>query len=319
MSHDLDPLLGPVWLRAELVAGGCPDREIAQLLRAGVLRRLRRGAYTSGTAYDAADAAGRHALLARAVAMQAQTEVVLSHTSAVAFHGGPVWDVSTDLVHVTRTDGRAGRREAGVCQHHGVLLDGDVTQRAGLEVTSPTRTGIDVTTCVSSEGSLVVVNDLLHRRLTTLTQLRDRYATMARNPHTLRTEIVLRLADPRMESVGESRTYWMFYRFGLPAPTPQYEVTGARGAVLARLDFAWPDRGVWLEFDGRVKYTRHLKQGESVVDAVIREKERESRIAELTGWRCIRLTWPDLERPEVTAARVASLLGVAPRVPSLTR
>lgn len=54
------------------------------------------------------------------------------------------------------------------------------------------------------------------------------------------------------------------------------------------------------------------------MDAVLREKQRESRIAELTGWRCIRITWADLERPDGTVARILALLGIATRVPCIT-
>jgi hypothetical protein len=193
-----------------------------------------------------------------------------------------------------------------------------VSLRHGLEVTAATKTALDVTTCAGTEASLVAVNYLLHAGFTTVHDLEHRYATMTHDPFTLRTDRVLRLAEPRLESIGETRTFFMMYRGGVPAPVPQYEVRDDEGNLVARLDFAWPELGAWLEFDGRIKYTRHLREGESVVDAVLREKERESRVCELTGWRCIRITWADLERPEATVARILALLGVTPRVPSFT-
>ncbi len=313
-----NPLDGPVWLRSELNEAGHSDRDIARLVRAGLLRRLRRGAYTFADGFQAADVAGRHALLARAVARQAKSRVVLSHSAAVPFHGGPMWGLPTDVVHVTRPDGRAGRVEAGVRQHQGAIRDGDVVTLHGLDISSATRTALDLTTCASTESSLVVVNDFLHRGLTTVQELRCRYAPMERDPYTLRTDLVLRLADPRPESVGETRSFWMMYRHGVPAPVPQYEVRDASGRVFARLDFAWPELKRWLEFDGREKYVVFLRPGESVVDAVLREKERESRIAEITGWRCIRITWADLERPAATVSRILAGLDLAPRAPLFT-
>jgi hypothetical protein len=164
----------------------------------------------------------------------------------------------------------------------------------------------------------VVVNFFLRLRLTTVNDLRTRYALMTRDPFTLKTDLVLRLADRRYESVGEVRTGFMFFRHGVPAPVPQYELRDEMGDLLARLDFAWPELGVWLEFDGREKYVKHLRPGDTVVDAVLREKQRESMITEVTGWRCIRITWADLERPVETVARILSTLGVPSRAPSFT-
>ncbi len=316
---DLIPLgLGPVMLRAELLESGLTDRELARMVRGGDLHRLRRGAYTTGTEWEAAGEAARHAMLARAVLKQARTDVVLSHVSALPEYGAPTWGLPLDVVHVIRKDKRAGRKERGVRQHQGVLLERDVVTRNDVEVTSPDRTPLDITTVAGVEPSLVVMNHFLNTGLTTSERLRERYDKMRQDPFTLRTDIVLRLADDRIESVGESRTFYLCWRHGVPAPEPQWKVHDERGRLVARLDFAWPELKVWLEFDGREKYAKYLKEGESVVDAVLREKARESMIAELTGWRCIRITWADLQHPERTAARIIAFLRQASRVPSFT-
>ena len=95
-------------------------------------------------------------------------------------------------------------------------------------------------------------------------------------------------------------------------PVPQYLVVDEYGRTVARVDFAWPELGVFLEFDGKEKYTAYLKIGESAVDAVLREKKREERICRITGWRCIRLTWADLHRPERTVDYIRSVLAGGP-------
>ena len=61
---------------------------------------------------------------------------------------------------------------------------------------------------------------------------------------------------------------------------------------------------MWVEFDGREKYTRYLREGETVTDAVLREKRREDRVRELTGWICVRITWAELADPRRLAARI---------------
>jgi hypothetical protein len=85
--------------------------------------------------------------------------------------------------------------------------------------------------------------------------------------------------------------------------------------VVARLDFAWPDLGVWVEFDGRVKYERLRKEGERASDVVLRERDRERMISRLTGWRCVRIAWSDLADPARLAHSVRSEL-LRPQVAS---
>ena len=72
-------------------------------------------------------------------------------------------------------------------------------------------------------------------------------------PARLSADLAVRLADGRRESVGESRTAYCFYLGGVPqARSSQWRVLDERGAEIARLDFAWPGRGL-----GRVR-----RQGE---------------------------------------------------------
>jgi hypothetical protein len=302
-----------VFLRPEVLALGYRDEHITAFISRREWHRVRRGAYVSGETFRLADVAHRYQLHSVAVLRQARTEVAASHASAVVLHRGPLWGLDLTRAHVTRVDGRTGRKERGVQQHRGVIADGDLIGIGPYRATSPTRCALELTTTSSAEAALCVVNDFLHRDLTTKDELAERYARMDTWPHTLSTDVVLRLADPRIESVGETRTYVMCWRAGLPRPVPQHEVYDERGALVGRVDFAWPELGVFLEFDGREKYLKHRRDGESIQDAVLREKRREELICQITGWRCIRITWADLERPDVTSARIRNLLFAANR------
>lgn len=249
----------------------------------------------------------RYAVRCRAAYLQARTEVVLSHTSALPFIEAPAWGFDLAEVHLTRRDGNTGRREAGIRQHCGVLQAEDVMSSHGIDVTSPVRAALEATLVGTAESALIVVNHLLHERVVTLDALRARYDNMGGWPNSLVTDLVLRLADPRIASVGESRTFSFLFARKFPRPVPQYEVHD-RSRLVAILDFALPDLGVWIEFDGRIKYHRHLRPGETAVDAVLREKRREELVAELTGWRCLRVTWSDLAAPDELAARLRRLI-----------
>lgn len=275
---------------------------LAAAVRQGTLARPRRGAYVEGSAWRALDELGRHELTARAAVMQAGRAVVISHASALVVQGAPRWGLDLGAVHLTSRDGIGGRGESGIIRHRGALLDGDVVDVRGLAVTSPARALLELATTSNAETSLVHVNDLLHRGLTTIPELRRRYeGAMAHWPRSLATDLVLRLADHRCESVAESRFFFLCFHCGLPAPQPQYKVYDMRGRLVAILDFAWPDLGVFAEIDGRGKYLELRREGESIQDAVLREKARENLVRRLTGMRGLRFDWADIERPERTA------------------
>jgi hypothetical protein len=300
-----DPRLARITLRKELLAEGLNDRAIGRLVAEGALHRLRYGSYVDATSWQSCDLVGQHGLVARAAIKRAQAGVVLSHTSALGEWDVPIWDMALSDVHMTRIDRRAGRRQAGVIQHLGELRDEDVVELNGIQVTSATRTALDCTTVMDTEHALTVVNDLLHRKLTTPEALREGADFMSQWPGSLRTGLVLQIADGRCGgSVGEGRTLYLIFRQGLPKAEPQYPIPDESGRTVARVDFAWPALGVFLEFDGRIKYQELLEEGESPTDVVLRENKREKLICRLTGWRCIRITWADLYRPERTAALI---------------
>lgn len=296
-----------VVLRRDAVAAGVDDNALRRYVRAGTLVRIRQGAYALKPVWDAATAEERHLMLVDAVMRQYDAHVVLSHASAALLQGAPGWGLDLSNVHLTHLDG-GGRIGGRVIHHHGSCRVGDVTRINDHWITSPARTVHDIAMTSGAEAALVNASDFLHRGLTTIAELLMLEPARSMWPHTLGMNVVHHLADPRFESVGESRCRYLFWSQGLPAPVPQYEVFHPNGRLAGRVDFAWPELGVLLEFDGRVKYTRYRREGESLEETVLREKRREEIICEITGWRMIRLTWADLADPATTAARIRRLL-----------
>lgn len=301
LSHD------HLMMTHELTAAGYDDRSLTRMVRDGTLHRIRHGAYASGPYWRGLDQVDRRKLVALATLRCAKSPAALAGPSAADAFGVPVWDMGSE-VHLTRLDRRASRRKGGKVQHRGGMLVEDLTVRDGIPLTSGTRTALDMIALADVPRALVTVNGLLHAGETTPELLSTRAEGMEHHPHTLNTPIVLGLADGRCESAGESLGLHLCWKQHLPRPELQLEILNQFGQVVAVVDFAWPHRQVFMEFDGRVKYLRYRRPGESVVDAVLREKRREELICGLTGWRCIRVVWADLFHPERTAARIRATL-----------
>jgi hypothetical protein len=161
---------------------------------------------------------------------------------------------------------------------------------------------------VDRDPAVCVLDDFVHRKLAT----RDDYERILGSrtdwPDHLGLELRLALCDGRSESVGETCSRLLFRDQGLPPPVPQWEVFHPSGRLAGRVDFAWPSYRLLVEFDGRAKYGRLRRPGESIEQAVMREKQREDLLRELTGWMMIRLVWADLTTPRQTADRIRRVL-----------
>lgn len=297
-------------LRRDAIAAGYDDKSLVRLVRQHELCRIRQGAYAAFSTWRELDDVGRHLLLTEAVLKQYDDNVALSHASATLRHGGPTWGLDLSTVQLTHFHG-GGRTSAGVTHHRGTCRVLDITKADGHWLTSPPRTVLDVSRSHGLEVGVVVADDFLHRGLTSHEELRMLYESMKDWPGALPVRLVIGLADPRSESVGETLGRLLFRRQRLPRPELQYEVFQPNGMLAGRTDWAWPAYGLLGEFDGKEKYLRYRREGESLTDAILREKRREDLLRELTGWRMVRLVWADLFRADATAARIREQLSRA--------
>jgi hypothetical protein len=309
MTIDLpDELTAAVMLRRDLIRDGLTDDGIARLMRRGELHRVRQGAYVDAAWWASLSELDRHRVRVRAVLLRAHPSSVATHRSAAVEHGAEVYGLDLDEVDLTRLDGKNGRREAGVRHHRGRLEPADVEWVNGIPVSAGARAAVEVTTIAEVEPALVVVNGLLRSGAVTPAELECEVGRLQAWPNKLRSRIVQRLSDPRIQSVAESRTVFLCWSQHLPRPEPQVPVSDEWGQVFAYADFAWKERGVFLEFDGRIKYERFRREGETLEEYVLREKRREELICQVTGWVCIRITWQDLAHPRRTAQRIRKIL-----------
>jgi very-short-patch-repair endonuclease len=70
------------------------------------------------------------------------------------------------------------------------------------------------------------------------------------------------------------------------------------GRFVARVDFAWPERKIAVEYDG----LWHAEAGQFAKD-----RQRLDRLRE-AGWQGVFVTAADLHRPELLLARLAAAL-----------
>jgi hypothetical protein len=279
-------------------------------VRRGRLIKVRHGAYAFSDEWTVLGDVDRYALHSRAAMRTLGDRVAASHHSACALHELALWDVPLDAVHVTRLDDGSGRSERDIRHHQGLVLPDDVQLFEGFQVIRPVRAALESAMLSGVERGLVTVNSGLHRRLFRAEELEIQRRRMQAWPGAQHLQIVTRLADERIASVGESRSLHLFWSQGLPMPEMQVEVwDGSR--LVGVVDFLWRKHRLIVEFDGRVKYQTYLRPGEEPGDAVVREKRREDTIRRLTGWRVLRLTWADLAHPSRTAALIRAALAAA--------
>ena len=110
----------------------------------------------------------------------------------------------------------------------------------------------------------------------------------------------MELLDPRSESAGESASRVRLHQDGLPAPDLQHDIFDEQGTFVARVDFLWKEQRTIGEFDGKIKYGRLLKPGQSIEEVLFEEKRREDALRD----QIVRWLWADLYRPGVIRDRV---------------
>jgi hypothetical protein len=292
--------------RKEFVRNGGDAADLRRGHRQGRLLRVTRGVYRTvdpdgDTAIPVYDEAYRQLVIAVA---GRSTERVVSHSSAAVLHGLNQLAPDQTRVHFyVRAGGRRGRE---VHLHTGSLTKSDVTSVDGVLLTK-----LGITACdVARQGSFAQAVAVLDHALRLGVERAELASIVRRSAKSSGIAVLRRaldVADRNSESVGESLSRSLFIEWSdIPIPSLQVEYRDSSGALIARVDFDWEGKVVG-EFDGKVKYEKHRRPGESVSDAVIREKRREDRLRE-EGIMVIRWVWGDLKDPRLFRSRIRRVL-----------
>lgn len=144
---------------------------------------------------------------------------------------------------------RCRRPPADVRARNDVLLPGEVTMRFGCPVTSEVRTAFDLARRTPHVEAVAAVDQLAFREqfgADDLLALVDRHPG-ARGLVAVRR--VIERMDGRAESLPETRLRLGLLDRGVPPAVPQFRVRLRTGKG-KRLDLAWPERMLALEYDG---------------------------------------------------------------------
>lgn len=292
-------------MRHQLNDIGFSDKAIRAAVAQKRLVRVRHGTYVPAALWTSLDDTGRHAVVVRSLLDKLGDVVVASHQSAASLHGLDLFDVAVHEVHLTRRDGLKGKSEAGVVFHAGRLDDDDVVLVDGCAATTIERTVMETCTTVSIESGIVLASSALRLGRVQGERLEELVEIHAAWPGMRRGRVAVRLSDARLESVGEARSFHMFWRYGVPAPDLQVEIRDERGRFVARTDFDWDDCCHVGEFDGKQKYGRLNPFTDDPGRQLSEEKVREDRIR-ATQRGVTRWIWGELfpDRAPATARRI---------------
>jgi hypothetical protein len=177
-------------------------------------------------------------------------------------------------------------------------LTGDVTGAGGwLRWTTGLRTAVDLARREPGDEAVVLLDRMVHAGVVDLAAVRTAVAALPRCRGVALARSAAARADGRAESPQETRVRLLVLAAGLPAPVAQFEVR-AGGRFVARVDFAWPERRLALEYDG----LWHAEPGQFA-----RDRERLNRLT-AAGWRVVFVTAADVHRPAALLARLGAEL-----------
>ncbi|MFC5679418.1 type IV toxin-antitoxin system AbiEi family antitoxin domain-containing protein [Aeromicrobium endophyticum] len=268
-------------MRHQLNDIGHDDATIRRAMRAGILRRIRHGTYVLEAAWSHLSPTQRHCVLARSVLDKLGPGYVASHHTAAALLGLDVYGADLATVHVTRLDGRSGRREAGVVFHRGTVVpDEDVRTVGGLLVVAPIRAVFETCSQSSVEAGMVVASSAMRDHGIDAETMLEAGQQFAHWLGSRRARLAIRLSDGRLETVGEVRSLHMMWRHAIPRPELQHVIEDADGRFVARTDFTWLAARHTGEFDGLSKYGRLNPDRSDPGATVVAEKVREDAVRE---------------------------------------
>lgn len=220
-------------------------------------------------------------LRAKAAWLWSRRRGIVAGQSAASLHGAKWVDANrpAELLWPNR------RPPSGIRAWSDVVTDDEITVVAGIAVTTPPRTALDLA-CRYPPGKAVAAIDALSRATRLKTADVESIAERYRGRRGIRrVGRVLQLADAGAESPKETWLRLLVIRNGFPPPTTQVPVYDEFGQVVAVVDMGWEELKLGLDYEGE----HH--RGPVRFNKDIRRYDEITRL----GWTDIRVTSLDTE------------------------
>lgn len=272
--------------RATALQAGINSKRLYDATEAGILRRPVRGVFVRADVPDTVEARAAAALCVTGV------HTVITDRTAAWIHGVDVFD-SKDrdmmpAVEMCALRQHSPTRRGGVDARTRDLLCKDIMQVAGLRLTTPLRTALDLGCMLRRREALAAMDQFARLHGVTRGELSGETARYFRRRGVVQLRALIPLVEPGAESPRESWTRLALIEAGLPTPVLQHEVE-ASGSLLYRLDLAYPFHRVAIEYDGWEFHHRNEEQ-------LLHDEERREWLAE-HGWRVIVVRSGDFSGP----------------------
>jgi len=176
-------------------------------------------------------------------------DAAFSHATAAALFGAPI--DAPRRPHVALTPRRILPQRAELVVHARRLEADDVTQHAGLRLTSGAQTFLDLAPALWPAELVAIGDALLREGHMTAESLQERLARAARVRGVLRARTCAPLLSPLAMSRPESLMRYWLISSDLPDPQPQVPIKDSRGRNVAHGDLGYEEWRVLLEYEGR--------------------------------------------------------------------
>lgn len=272
---------------------GYTTSQIGDRCRAGVWRRLFRGIYLVEGGH------GELAKIQAALLVAGPTAVAVRQTASY-LHDIPAASKSDHVcIGVPRQASRHHR--AGIKFYQDAMDAAEVVDIRGMRVTSVVRTLADLTRIVDRNTAVSILDACLHNGQLAVADL----DAIARKAYGKRGAVIVRervsLADGHAASPLETRARLACIDAGIPPNELQYEIRDQDGILLAIADMAWLKARLLVELDGAEPHERP--------QALFRDRRRQNDLIH-AGWRILRFTWADVQRPAYLVGTIRRALSM---------